>query len=97
MGGAGGGAEEGEDEILVELQRKQAELKAVVSCIYHNIIMIILYREEIFAVAKFHGVAIQAFRKNFHGSNVNFATAKLSRTFGTMQKFPAVIWQSSFS
>jgi hypothetical protein len=26
-----GGAEEGEDEILAELQRKQAELKAVVS------------------------------------------------------------------
>ena len=32
VGGAGGGAEEGEDEILAELQRKQAELKAVVSC-----------------------------------------------------------------
>ena len=31
MGGAGGGAGEGEDEILAELQRKQAELKAVVS------------------------------------------------------------------
>ena len=31
MGGVGGGAGEGEDEILAELQRKQAELKAVVS------------------------------------------------------------------
>ena len=81
-GGAGGGAEEGEDKILAELQRKQAELKAVVSCIYHNIIMI--YREEIFAGAKFHEVAIQAFRMNFHGSNLNFATAKLSATFCTM-------------
>ena len=76
VGGAGGGAEEGEDEILAELQRKQVELKAVVSCIYHNSIMI--YREEIFAGAKFHEVAIQDFRRNFHGSNLNFATAKIN-------------------
>ena len=34
-GGAGGRAEEGQDEILAELQRKQAELKAVVS--YHKV------------------------------------------------------------
>ena len=31
VGEAGGGAGEGEDEILAELQRKQAELKAAVS------------------------------------------------------------------
>ena len=31
MVGVEGGAGEGEDEILAELQRKQAELKAVVS------------------------------------------------------------------
>ena len=49
-GGAGGRAEEGENKILTELKRKQAELKAVVSCMYHN-------SKKIFAGTKFHEVA----------------------------------------